>query len=83
MSLTLLAVVGGTLAFKAKYHNAYCVAAIPESGICVATVCPNLLINSTTINGVAPFLCTTTPVAGDECPVGLGCAMTSTKLIRD
>ena len=80
LSFAMVAVVGGALAFKAKYSTSYCTGVVPASGICLNAACPNLVIHKTTAGGVAPFVCTTTPVAG---ACNGDCTTTSTKLIAD
>lgn len=65
MSLLVLAVVGGALAFKAKFQKIYCTAPVPASGSCLNVKCPNV-VESTTEGGTQNF-CYTVP------PAGLGC----------
>ena len=77
LSLALVAVVGGALAFKAKSGNQFCTTLASTFGVagaftCVdpadanATLhCPNLLINRTTGGSAGNFVCTTiVPVNG-------------------
>jgi hypothetical protein len=61
LSLSLYAVVGTTLAFKAMFWREYCIAPVQANGTCGVT-CP-ALTNSTTIDA-EEFFCTTTPFAG-------------------
>ncbi|NII25841.1 hypothetical protein HB364_12150 [Pseudoflavitalea sp. X16] len=83
LSLSLVAVVGGALAFKAKYTTAYCVAALPAVGTCgqANKFCPNKIDFQTTTE-TGDFVCTTTPDAAGNCPANLRCAA-STKLKID
>jgi len=81
LSLALFAVVGGALAFKARYQKQYCTAPVQQGGTC-GVACPDIT-NSTT-DGASQFFCTTLPVAG-ACEVNhvpLDCN-TSTSLIGD
>jgi len=60
LSLALFAVVGGALAFKAKFLVNYCTTDIPGGGLTCADVnCP-IFTNSTTL-GASVFKCYTTP----------------------
>ena len=84
LSLALFAVVGGALAFKAKFRTEYCTAPTQANGTCGVT-CPALTISTTFGADQQPFLCTTTPNAQFDCTDGtkaLNC-FTSTKLILD
>ena len=69
LSLALLAVVGGALAFKAKYIETFCTTnarALPVGYTCkdaqnIPLKCPTKIINRTTKLPVNNFHCTTTP----------------------
>ena len=82
LSLALVAVVGGSLAFKATYIKSYCTAPTQIGFTCPELACPNLVNFSTTINGVGDFVCTTPTVPNVGCPEGLKC-FTSTKIKAD
>ncbi|NII25835.1 hypothetical protein HB364_12120 [Pseudoflavitalea sp. X16] len=84
LSLSLVGVVGGALAFKAKFLDTYCVAALPAAGTCgqVGKLCTNKIEFQTTTNA-GDFVCTTTPNAMGNCPATLRCTNTSTKLKID
>lgn len=83
MSLMVLGIVGGVLAFKAKFNNEFCTAfprMVGSKQFCTylgggAMKCPNLIKNSTiTTGGQVLVVCTTTPVDGKEpCPSTLDC----------
>lgn len=65
MSLALFAIVGGALAFKARFNQAFCTAN-PINGSCpIGKKCPNLAFPSA-INPAGPVgpFCTTTAVGG-------------------
>jgi hypothetical protein len=82
LSLALFAVVGGALAFKARFQTQYCTAPTQDNGTC-GVACA-AFTKSTTINA-QDFFCTTTPFAGgckDSHNVVLTCN-TSTQLIGD
>ena len=66
MSLALLTFVGAALAFKAKFHEEYCISALPaDAGVtCADVVCPIHVFNSAT--GGGEFACTT-QYDGDDC----------------
>lgn len=84
LSLALFAVVGGALAFKAKYIDTFCTAQ-PVAGLACTQLaaCPNKVIFSTTTNDVnIPLVCTTTPKDGG-CPSNLKCTTTSLRLKND
>lgn len=73
LSLLVLAVAGGALAFKAKFNKSYCTTFPIDDGagllICPnTTICPELQ-NSTTINGFGngEFLCITPKPNGVNC----------------
>jgi hypothetical protein len=59
LSLALIAVVGGALAFKAKFSTTYCTAPVNTDGSCPAA-CPAFTANSTIANAITSF-CTTVP----------------------
>ena len=89
-SLLVLGVVGGALAFKAKFNVSYCTSAIPFGQInCTApggvnVTCPNM-VASTTIDGTTN-LCYTVPTPGQGCkPLAgtLRCITTPRLLIQD
>lgn len=84
LSLALFAVVGGALAFKAKYNIKFCTAPTEVGKACTqVAACPNLVVNSTTTNDAGiQFVCTTTPQDG-QCPTNIKCTTTSTKLKID
>jgi hypothetical protein len=82
LSLALLAILGGTLAFKARFQSIYCTAPVGEDGACTLQ-CPDETF-STTYEGINWF-CTTTPHNGvcvDEHGDALEC-LTSTHLTID
>jgi hypothetical protein len=76
LSLALFAVVGGALAFKAKYQSRYCITDPNPDGSCPLE-CPVEVLTSTT-EDANEFKCTTTwnPGCIEEC-------FTSTKLRDD
>lgn len=69
MSLLLLAVVGGALAFKVKFDVEYCTAAATNGTCPSGKLCPNYAIDKTISDGGT--LCTVAPragaAAGKEC----------------
>jgi hypothetical protein len=77
LSLAMFAVVGGALAFKAKYLVSYCTAdpfSINNQWTCTDTrVIPSLKVSCTnpptlsTTEGAVNVFCTTTPQAGNVC----------------
>ena len=75
-SLLVLGVVGGALAFKAKFNKVYCVSIVPAGQFnCIAggglnVTCPNLRA-LTTFDG-NNLLCYTVPPAGQGCHPGAG-----------
>lgn len=98
MSLALLAVVGGALAFKAKFNAKFCTTAAVLNAqnvkVCpnAPSYCPNLLqASTTTTQNEDAIYCTTTPIVVNNqstCFVDnqpdqtLNCFQT-TKVIRD
>jgi hypothetical protein len=74
MSLALIAVVGGALAFKAKYTDSFCTSFAPKNlagqYICTtnggaALSCPTLITNKRLVDpGTNPPVCTALPVQG-------------------
>lgn len=93
MSLLVLAIAGGALAFKAKFLNEYCWAATvdvdgipscPTNGM-NARICQILIfdVETTTASGIN-FSCTTTPLivgsGQDRCPNTLNCLTTPRRL---
>ena len=70
LSFALLAVVGGALAFKAKFITPYCTAAVNGNGLCTVQVgvnkfCP-IAVNSTTVATGTPTWCYTVPQDLDD-----------------
>jgi hypothetical protein len=74
LSLALIAVVGGALGFKARFHDSFCTAPAVDNGSGVFTCqipgqatlsCPNPVSASTTQTpaGNLDIVCTTTPDA--------------------
>jgi hypothetical protein len=59
LSLTVLAVVGGALAFNVKGITKYCTASPDSFGNCPAT-CVNYQPNGLQFNAPSPLICTTT-----------------------
>ena len=81
LSLALFAVVGGALAFKAKFRTDYCTAPLQANGTC-GIACPALTASTTIGAQQQPFICTTTPNPQFDCSDGvhiLDC-FTSTQL---
>lgn len=62
ISLLLLAVVGGVLAFKAKFEASYCTTAATNGTCPSGKLCPNFTTLKTVSDGST--LCTVTPRAG-------------------
>jgi hypothetical protein len=58
LSLALFAVVGGALAFKAKFSRDFCVTEVTGSAICSEQVCPNPLPDQTIVLTGQTFYCT-------------------------
>lgn len=88
LSLLVLAVVGGALAFNAnaKFERSYCTTPPWQdaSGQLFCTTNPGscpLLIEKTTTSGIGQLLCTTTPVGG-SC-VGVANCTISSKIKTD
>ena len=79
LSFVLVAVVGGALAFKAKYDISYCTAPTDPGAVsCPSTkACPNLTIHSY-ICSTGTFVCTANPVVG-RCS-GVECGTTSAQI---
>ncbi|SEP29896.1 hypothetical protein [Niastella yeongjuensis] len=72
MSLVLIAVVGGILAFKTKYIGRFCTTLASPSGFCKNLACPNGPFSPSTIGVGSNVICTTKiPVGGCN---GLACA---------
>ena len=80
LSLSLVAVVGGALAFKATYTTPFCTAALPENEIC-DIACPNPVASTSTSNVQFPVVCTANPAPGGGCS-GVQC-VASTRLKSD
>jgi hypothetical protein len=91
LSLALFAVVGGALAFKAKFTKTFCTTnAILNAGVytCIdpannkVLTCPTKVVLSTTdpTPGATPAFCTTTVNALGQCP-GVDCAQIPTSVI--
>jgi hypothetical protein len=83
LSLSLLAVVGGALAFKASRLTPFCTAAVPGlPRTCPDVECPNAIINQTTTTNVNfAFICTSNMPLGGGC-AGVTC-VASTRLKAD
>lgn len=89
MSILLLAVVGGALAFKAKYTADFCTTLARQSGsnfFCTnasgaALTCPNLVENKTTDGTSGPIYCTAAS-DGTDCSPAPNC-INATKQIRN
>jgi hypothetical protein len=90
LSLALFAVVGGALAFKAKYTRTFCTtSATLNAGVftCIDPVNNKVLTCPTTVNfstidiapGATPAFCTTTVNALGQCP-GVACGKTPTSV---
>jgi hypothetical protein len=87
LSLALFAVVGGALAFKAKFNTKFCTAAYVQGGSKPST-CPNLVVRSTT-QGASQTYWTTTPIVVNQASTcidaggtAIGCDLT-TSLIAE
>ena len=86
LSLTVLATVGGALAFSVKGPQRFCTAATVNNS-CVNVACPN---DRTGIqNGTQPFICTT-PTSGivatpckNAAGTTLPCNATSVRILLD
>ena len=88
LSLALFAVLGGALAFKAKFQTHYCSAPTQQNFACAALTCPNFTVSTTRL-ATGDFFCTT-PAPNDECTYldgsvikSITCTTTSTKLKID
>lgn len=77
LSLSLVAVVGGALAFKSTYNRTFCTAptSVDGSQACVNVTCPNKVSGSTFVDGEGDFICTTQTGGNieDPCPNTLNC----------
>ena len=92
LSLALLAVVGGALAFKAKYQQDYCTTiakVINGASTCydmaaspTTLTCSSYIDFKTTASGNL-FYCTTTPDKVGGCSATLTCITTLTQLNGD
>ena len=83
LSLALFAVVGGALAFKAKFKTNYCTTTATPGADNSSLFCP-LKAASTTINAGAFAFVATTDYDDNECQTpNLHCTITSTKLRAD
>lgn len=67
ISLSILAVVGGTLAFKARTGSVYCTGTPNFEGNCINVSCPN--ISKLKLPHPGDFVCSTTKTIGgtDAC----------------
>lgn len=94
MSLLILAVAGGALAFKAKFSKEYCTtlakttvqggALTCKDAFGVGLFCPIDSPNITTIGGVGNFVCTTTTNGNPADPCSnLRCLAPTTKITVD
>ncbi|OQP54340.1 hypothetical protein A4H97_22930 [Niastella yeongjuensis] len=72
MSMALIAVVGGALAFKAKYTQRYCTTLASPAGFCKDLACPNGPFSPSTTGSGSNVICTTIVPAGG-C-LGIQCA---------
>ena len=96
LSLTLVAVVGGALAFKAKSGQRFCttfaqqfspggaytcVDPNPAPGVIATLTCPTLLQGSTTGGSTGNYVCTTTEPAIGGCGAAPIC-LTPTELTK-
>ena len=88
LSLALFAVVGASLAFKARFSKNYCTSAY-QNQACTLQACVNHRANSTTVGADDVLVCTTTAPNAD-CTTQVGtniiditCTTTSTSLIRE
>lgn len=87
LSLALVAVIGGALAFNVKNSNRFCTTLAQDPGTGYTCIingavlkCPNLALASTTNTNQGAFFCTTPePVGG--CNPNLNC-LTPTKQIK-
>jgi hypothetical protein len=72
LSLSVLAVVGGALAFTAKTGSKFCVVPTTSSSLCPAN-CPNYISITDPIKST-DFVCTTitTGTLGSECTLSSG-----------
>jgi hypothetical protein len=93
LSLALFAIVGGALAFKAKFNKSFCTTdayynpaigyycSFKPAGLqTVYAKCPNEIFNMTYITNVDPLLrsvCVTSLVNG-TCPVTVTCSISAT-----
>jgi len=60
LSMALFAVLGGVLAFKAKFLKLYCTTDLPSGLACSEVICPVLTMSTTAL--ATTFKCYTTPV---------------------
>lgn len=81
LSLALFAVVGGALAFKAKFQDRYCTAATIAGVLNTDLFCINPVFSKIDPLGNADFVATTTYNFG--CPAHLKCTTTALRLIED
>ena len=91
LSLALFAVVGGTLAFKAKFNQTWCsTKAVKVGSNYVCALCPDLAITLTTTNNIAHAIqqttwCSTDPYidAFDQptCTTLIGSNVTTTQCV--
>lgn len=81
LSLALFAVVGGALAFKAKFTTDYCITTVGVGANNTGINCPSHTVSTIDLSGQANFVATTT-YNGVSC-VGFKCTTTSTRLTVD
>jgi hypothetical protein len=87
LSLSILAVVGGTLAFKARGSFDYCTAPTVENQSCSTQACPT---RGDLKDGGSIFVCTTTTSLNADFPckkanhvTDLDCTQTSAQIITE
>jgi hypothetical protein len=76
LSLALLAVVGGALAFKANFNTQYCAIETEGSDCPAALDCPDFVISTTEGVSVEPFFCTTITNGNPDDPCGTEASQT-------
>ena len=82
LSVALFAVVGGALAFKAKFSTTFCTTPAQSGVACQNLACPTKIIGVKT-SSVNPLICTTTYDGNNCLSIPQCAAKPSVSLIAD
>lgn len=83
LSLALFAVVGGALAFKARFQTDFCTAPTEQGVACTQIACANHAISKIDPKNQADFVCTTTYDQNGCASENLLCTTTTLRLTPD